>query len=82
MCPLYDFEDRETGEIVTEVMKYSEKEQYLLDNPHLKSVIMSAPAICDSVRIGVKKVDPGFKEILSRIHKRNPGSTLDKVADV
>lgn len=78
MCPIYDFEDMETGEVITEIMKYEEKEKFLLDNPHLKSVILSAPAICDAVRIGVKKVDTGFKEVLQKIHKRTPGSQLDK----
>lgn len=79
--PLYEFRDKNTGEVVTEFMKIAEKPQFLLDNPHLEA-IMSTPAICDSVRIGVKKVDTGFKEVLQRIHSRTPGSQLNKVADI
>jgi hypothetical protein len=80
--PLYEFEDKETGKIVVEVMKIADKPQFLVDHPNLKSIISAAPAICDSVRIGVKKVDVGFKEVLNRIHQRTPGSTLNKVADL
>lgn len=79
--PLYEFRNKETGEITTEIMKIAEKPQYLLDNPHLEPVIC-APAICDSVRIGVKKVDVGFREVLQKIHSRTPGSTLSSSADI
>ena len=38
--PTYNFQDKETGEILEKVMKISEKDTFLKDNPHLKSVIL------------------------------------------
>ena len=37
--PTYTFEDKDTGEVFDKLMKISEKEQYLKDNPNLKSVL-------------------------------------------
>ena len=47
--PTYNFQDKETGEILEKVMKISEKDTFLKDNPHLKSVILDvAPATMKS----------------------------------
>jgi len=75
--PLYEFQDKDTNDIHEVFMKMSEKPQYLLNNPNLIAIISSAPAICDSVIVGVKKVDGGFKDVLAKIHERSPGSTLN-----
>ena len=40
--PTYTFEDKDTGEVFDKLMKISEKEQYLKDNPNLKSVLIFA----------------------------------------
>ena len=39
--------------------------------------LLDAPCIADPVRIGVRKQDSGFKEVLSSIHQRNRGSKID-----
>lgn len=80
--PTYDFRDKNTGEIFTKVMKIAEKEQYLQDNPHIEPTITSAPAIGDPVRLGVRKVDTGFKDVLQKIHQRSPGSTLNRTTNI
>lgn len=71
--PTYDFRNKDTGEITTRIMKIAEKEQYLADNPHLESYIGTAPAMGDPVRMGVRKIDGGFKEVLQKISERTPG---------
>ena len=38
----YTFEDKETGEVFDKLMKISEKEQYLKDNPNLKPVLTNS----------------------------------------
>jgi putative FmdB family regulatory protein len=38
--------------------------------------LVAAPAICDSVVIGVTKPDRGFAEVVQKIKRANPGSTL------
>lgn len=75
--PTYSFRNKETGEIFDQVMKISERDQYLLDNPQLESIITGAPMMMDPVRAGVRKTDNGFKEVLQKIHTRTPGSKLD-----
>jgi hypothetical protein len=74
--PTYSFRNKNTGEIHDEVMRIAAREQYLLDNPQLESIITSAPAFAGD-HITIKK-DSGFKEVLQKIHERTPGSQLNK----
>jgi hypothetical protein len=42
---------------------------------------MGAPAMGDSVRLGIRKPDQGFNEVLSKIHAANYRSNLsDKLS--
>lgn len=75
--PTYSFKNTETGEEFTEVMKMAEREQYLKDNTHIKQTFNSAPAIGDSVRLGVKKADGVFQDRLKDIKKTHRGSTIN-----
>jgi hypothetical protein len=36
--------------------------------------------ICDPVRVGARKMDTGFKEVLQRVHEKTPGSELNKLS--
>ena len=47
----------------------SEREEYLKSNPHMQQVIHSAPALGDSIRMGLKKPDDGFRDRLREIKK-------------
>ena len=76
--PLYEFRNKETGEVFEKMMSISSKEEYLKENPNVESYISSAPPTIDSVRLGVRKTDQGFKEVLQRIHEKTPGSQLNK----
>lgn len=76
--PTYDFRNKETGEVFEKVMKIADKEQYLLDNPHLEQTITTAPAFAGD-HIILKK-DTGFKEVLQRVHEKTPGSQLNQLS--
>jgi hypothetical protein len=76
--PTYDFRNKETGEVFEKIMKIAEKEQYLIDNPQIEQAITSAPAMGDSVRLGIRKSDNGFKEVLQKIHSKTAGSVLNQ----
>ena len=76
--PTYSFRNKNTGEIHDATMRIAAREQYLLDNSHLESIITSAPAFAGD-HITLKK-DTGFKEVLQKIHERTPGSQLDKTS--
>lgn len=79
--PTYDFKDTNTGEVFTRLMKISEREQYLQDNPHIETVL-TAPNLIDPVRLGVRKVDNGFKEVLQKVHSKTPGSALNRTTNI
>ena len=75
--PTYVFRNKETGEQFEKLMKISELDTFRVENPQLETVIQS-PMICDPVRVGARKMDTGFKEVLQRIHEKTPGSELNK----
>jgi hypothetical protein len=78
--PTYTFRDNNTGEQFDKVMKIAEREEYLQQNPHIESIIVSAPAFSGD-RI-VLKTDNGFKEVLQKIHQKTPGSILNRTTKI
>jgi len=77
--PIYRFRNTETGEETEKMMKIAELDTYRADNPHLQTII-TAPMICDPVRVGARKMDTGFKEVLQRVHEKTPGSELNQLS--
>ena len=73
--PTYNFENTETGEITQMIMKISERDTYLEENPNLKPIMLSAPGTVKGT--GDRTKTPGgFKEVLSKISEANPTSAL------
>lgn len=68
--PTYTFINRDTGEETTHYMSISELDKFISQNKHLDQVI-GAPAIGDSVRLGVKKPDNAFRDHLKEIKKKH-----------
>ena len=77
--PIYRFRNTETGEETEKMMKIAELDTFRAENPHLQTII-TAPMICDPVRVGARKMDTGFKEVLQRVHEKTPGSELNKLS--
>ncbi len=73
--PTYTFRDKESNEIYDKIMSWNSREEYLKENPNLE-VIIGAPAMGDSVRLGIRKPDDGFREVLSKISNANYKSNL------
>lgn len=80
--PTYDFRNKDTDEVFSKFMKIAEKDQYLADNPNIEQTYITAPATVDPVRIGVRKTDNGFKEVLQKIHSKTPGSRLNSTSNI
>lgn len=78
--PIYSFRDKNTQETFDRVMSYDSKLEFLEENPHLESIITSAPSIGDSVRLGLKKPDQGFRDVLKNI-KSNKAYSNNKIND-
>lgn len=72
--PLYSFINTETGEEHEELMKFSDREQYLLDNPHLQPKLNA----CGFVRSNGMKPDEGFRDLLRDMKKGSGrGNTIN-----
>ena len=71
--PTYTFHNRQTGVVEDKMMKISEKEQYLKDNPDLEQVLTGLNIVAG---VGSIKSDSGWKENLSRIAEAHPRSAL------
>ena len=78
--PLYSFRDNTTQETFDRMMPYDDKLKFLEENPNLESIITSAPAIGDSVRLGLKKPDQGFRDVLKNM-KSNKAYSGNKIND-
>ena len=74
--PTYNFRNKETSEEFEKFMSISAREVYLQENPNIETMISGAPMVCDPVRVGVRKKDAGFNEVLQKIHSRSPASQL------
>ena len=78
--PTYSFRDKNTQETFDRIMSYSQKVEFLEENPHIESIITSAPGIGDPVRLGLKKPDQGFRDVLKNI-KSNKAYSNNKIND-
>jgi hypothetical protein len=72
--PTYTFEDTNTGEIFDKVMKISDRDLFLEENPNITQRIGRPPSIGDAVRLGRMKPDDGFRDVLRNVqhhHKKD-----------
>lgn len=74
--PTYEFLDTKTSEAFEQIMKISEREVFLLNNPHIQPII-SAPMLVSSVST-IGKLPEGFKEVLSKVGEAHPDSKIGR----
>jgi hypothetical protein len=67
--PTYTFRDKNTDEVFDKMMKISEREQYLSDNPHIVTVV-TAPGVNRELTSNMKP-DQGFRDVLREIKKKH-----------
>lgn len=84
--PLYDFQCTKCDLTFEIECKIAEK-----DDTHTcpeckckktNQVIISAPKLGDSIRLGLNPKQKEFREVLQKIHRKTPGSRLDKTANI
>jgi ferritin len=75
--PTYRFRHLETGEEFEKTMKISEFVEYRDAHPELTTVITKAPALGDSMRLGIRKTDGEFNSLLKHIKKGNSKGISD-----
>jgi len=65
----YTFLDTRNNKEFDIDMPISELDTYKAQNPHLEQMIKRAPALADPSRLGIRKPDGGFRDVLKRIKK-------------
>jgi len=76
--PTYQFRNTQTDEEFEVLMKISEREEYLKNNPHIQSII-TAPALVSGVSTSNPRsgrVPSGFNEVLSKVAEAHPTSKV------
>jgi len=58
-------------------MKISEKDEWLSANSEYESVLLGAPSLGDPVRLGLKKPDNGFREVLAKAKEAHPKGDIN-----
>ena len=71
--PTYTFYNTETDEQFDDFMSWSERENYLKDNPHIEPMLTTAALVGDHI---IMKTDGGMKDTFSRIAEAHPNSPL------
>lgn len=58
-------------------LPYSELDKFLEDNVNIKQIFNKFPGYGDPIRLGVRKNDEGFKEVLGKVKENHKYSTID-----
>lgn len=78
--PMYDYKCTSCDELYEKNVKIAEmnapQECPYCGSHESEKFIGGAPAIGDSIRMGITKPSDGFRDRLREIHKNTPGSTL------
>lgn len=72
--PTYTFINKNTGNFEEYVMKISELDKFKFDHTHLERALVDMPSFGDPVRLGLRKNDQGWKEVLQRVAEKTPGA--------
>ena len=73
--PTYDFRNKETGEIITEVMSIHELDKYKEEHPELERYFGNQHVA--TVYPNPKQSD-GFKSVMQKIQSAHPGANLSR----
>lgn len=73
--PTYTFKHKETEEEFTTICSMTERETFLHENP---DYIQVPPVVAfgDSVRLGIRRIDSGFNDVLKEIKKNHYKNTI------
>lgn len=72
--PVYSIMNKDTEEVFEINIKYTDLENYLSENNHLKQVFTRFPGTGDPTRLGIRKPDDGFRDVLKTVkshHRKN-----------
>lgn len=71
--PTYSFRNIEDGSEFDLSLTMSEREKYLEENKgKVIQILTKSPSLGDPIRLGLKKPDGGFRDVLREIKKHHP----------
>tara|TARA_Y100000310_G_scaffold183289_1_gene183414 strand:- start:1407 stop:1646 length:240 start_codon:yes stop_codon:yes gene_type:complete len=70
--PLYTLRDNSDGEVFEVSLSIAELDELLESNKHLEQLIVKPPVIGDPIRLGIRKPDSGFRDVLKEVKKKHP----------
>lgn len=76
--PRYTFLNTETNQVEEHYFGITHYDSFVSDHPHLQRYHEPGQAanMGDPVRLGIRRTDDGFREVLSKIHANNYRSNL------
>lgn len=74
--PFYCFRNKVTGEQFEKLLSISGREQFLKENPDIETMVSGAPGFSDPARLGLKKADASFRDLLGNIKRQHLRSTI------
>lgn len=75
--PIYSIMNKDTDEVFEVNMKFTELEHYLEDNPNLTQVFNKFPGLGDSTRLGLRRPDDGFRDVLKTVSGHHIKNTIN-----
>lgn len=75
--PTYSFRDENTLEEFEKVMSNSDRELFLAENPHIKQIFKKFPGLVDPVRVGVRRPDDNFRDVLKKAKSAHKYNTVN-----
>lgn len=75
--PTYSFRNENTLEEFEQIMSNSDRELFLEENPHIKQTFKKFPGVVDSVRIGVRRPDDNFRDVLKKAKNAHKYNTVN-----
>lgn len=74
--PTYNFRNKTTGEVIEKMMKISEQKEWLDANPDYEITHLGMN-LGDPIRLGLKKPDAGFREVLQKAKAAHPRGNIN-----
>jgi hypothetical protein len=75
--PTYSFRNNDTLDEFEKTMSNSERELFLANNPNIVQIFKKFPGVVDSVRIGVRRPDENFRDVLKRAKNAHKYNTIN-----
>ena len=75
--PTYTFRNKKSLDVVEKFLSFKEREEFLTANPEFEQIHLDMAAVCDVVRLGLKKPDQAFRDILRQRKARHPRSNIN-----